>query len=197
MSLDILKNLNPGIEDLHPYEPGRSIDEVVAEFGHRRVVKLASNENPLGASPKALSILAGLENDLHLYPDGNGTKLKKEIADHENVAFDNIIIGNGSNEILELAARAFLNQKTSAITSKHAFAVYKIVTQSSGASLTEVPACNWGHDLKSFENYIDSSTRVIFIANPNNPTGTYNKHEEVHTLLKKVPTSVLVVLDCA
>ena len=197
MSPDILKNLNSGIGDLRPYEPGRSIDEVVAEFGHHEVVKLASNENPLGASPKALSILTELENDLHLYPDGNGTKLKKEIADHENVAFDNIIIGNGSNEILELAARAFLSPNTSAIASKHAFAVYKIVTQSSGASLTEVPACNWGHDLKSFEDYLDRSTRVIFIANPNNPTGTYNNHQEVHSLLKKVPSSVLVVLDCA
>ena len=197
MSPDILKNLNPGIEDLHPYEPGRSIDEVVAEFGHHEVVKLASNENPLGASPKALAILAGFKNDLHLYPDGNGTKLKEEIAGHEKVAFDNIILGNGSNEILELAARAFLNPSTSAIASKHAFAVYKIVTQSSGASLKEVPACNWGHDLKSFEDYFDRSTRVIFIANPNNPTGTYNNHQELHSLLKKVPSSVLVVLDCA
>ncbi|MEL1234436.1 MAG: histidinol-phosphate transaminase [Candidatus Neomarinimicrobiota bacterium] len=197
MSLDILKNLNPGIEDLHPYEPGRSIDEVVAEFGHHEVVKLASNENPLGASPKALSILAELQNDLHLYPDGNGTKLKKEIADHENISFDNIIIGNGSNEILELAARAFLSPSTSAIASKHAFAVYKIVTQSSGASLIEVPSCTWSHDLKSFEDHLDISTRVIFIANPNNPTGTYNNHKEVYSLLKKVPSSVLVVLDCA
>ena len=197
MSSDILNNLNPGIEDLHPYEPGRSIDEVVAEFGHHQVVKLASNENPLGASPKALSILSGLENDLHLYPDGNGTKLKEEIANHENIPFDNIIIGNGSNEILELAARAFLNPNTSSVASKHAFAVYKIVTQSAGASLIEVPTCNWEHDLKLFEDYLESSTRVIFIANPNNPTGTYNSHEEVHSLLKKVPSSVLVVLDCA
>ena len=197
MSSDILNNLNPGIEDLHPYEPGRSIEEVVAEFGHDEVVKLASNENPLGASPKALSILKGLENDLHLYPDGNGAKLKEEIANHENVSFDNIIIGNGSNEILELAARAFLNPNTSSIASKHAFAVYKIVTQSSGASLIEVPTYNWGHDLKSFRDYLEPSTRVIFIANPNNPTGTYNNHEEVYSLLKKVPSSVLVVLDCA
>jgi len=197
MSAGILNNLNPGIEDLHPYEPGRSIDEVVAEFGHHEIVKLASNENPLGASPKALLTLAGLENDLHLYPDGNGTKLKQEIANHENVHSDNIIIGNGSNEILELAARAFLNPNTSSITSKHAFAVYKIVTQSAGASLIEVPASNWCHDLESFEDHLESSTRVIFIANPNNPTGTYNSHEEVHSLLKKVPSSVLVVLDCA
>ena len=197
MSSDILNNLNPGIKDLHPYEPGRSIEEVVSEFGHHEVLKLASNENPLGASPKALSILTELKNDLHLYPDGNGTKLKEEIANHENVPFDNIIIGNGSNEILELAARAFLNPNASSIVSKHAFAVYKIVTQSAGASLIEVPTHNWGHDLKSFEDYLDSSTRVIFIANPNNPTGTYNSHKEVHSLLKKVPSSILVVLDCA
>ena len=198
MSSDILNNLNPGIEDLHPYEPGRSIDEVVAEFGHNdEVVKLASNENPLGASPKAISILRELESDLHLYPDGNGTNLKKEIANHENISFGNIIIGNGSNEILELAARAFLNPNTSSIASKHAFVVYKIVTQSAGASLIEVPACSWGHDLNSFSDYLEKSTRAIFIANPNNPTGTYNSHEEVHSLLKKVPSSVLVVLDCA
>ena len=197
MSSDILNNLNPGIDDLNPYEPGRSIEEVVAEFGHDEVVKLASNENPLGASPKALSILKKFENDLHLYPDGNGTKLKEEIANHENVSFDNIIIGNGSNEILELAARAFLNPNTSSIASKHAFAVYKIVTQSSGASLIEVPTYNWSHDLKSFKDYLEPSTRVIFIANPNNPTGTYNNHEEVYSLLKEVPSSILVVLDCA
>ena len=197
MSADILNNLNPGIESLHPYEPGRSIDEVVAEFGHDDVVKLASNENPLGASPQALSIVSELKGDLHLYPDGNGTKLKEEIANHENVSFENIIIGNGSNEILELAARAFLNPDTSSIASKHAFAVYKIVTQSSGASLIEVPTCNWGHDLKSFDDYLENNTRVIFIANPNNPTGTYNSHEEVYSLLQKVPSSVLVVLDCA
>ena len=197
MSSDILNNLNPGIEDLHPYEPGRSIDEVVAEFGHHQVVKLASNENPLGASPKALSVISELESDLHLYPDGNGTKLKHAIANHENVLPDNVIIGNGSNEILELVARALLNSDTSAIASKHAFAVYKIVTQSAGALLIEVPTSNWDHDLNSFSDHLEQDTRVIFIANPNNPTGTYNSHEEVYSLLKKVPSSVLVVLDCA
>jgi histidinol-phosphate aminotransferase len=197
MSSDILKNLNPGIENLRPYEPGRSIEEVVDEFDLKEVVKLASNENPLGASPKALSALAKFKNDLHLYPDGNGTNLKKEIASYENVSVNNIIIGNGSNEILELAARAFLNPSTSSIASKHAFAVYKIVTQSAGATLIEVPTLNWSHDLNSFPNYLEQSTKVIFIANPNNPTGTYNSHDQVHTLLEKVPASVLVVLDCA
>ncbi len=147
--------------------------------------------------PKLSLLLKELKSDLHLYPDGNGTKLKSEIASHENVLPANIIIGNGSNEILELVARAFLNPNTTSVASKHAFAVYKIVTQSAGASLIEVPTYNWGHDLKSFHEYVDSSTRVIFIANPNNPTGTYNSHEEVQSLLEKVPSSVLVVLDCA
>jgi len=197
MSSEILNNLNPGIESLHPYEPGRSIDEVAMKFGHKEVVKLASNENPLGASQKALAILTEFQDDMHLYPDGNGTKLKEEIARHEDVTSENIIIGNGSNEILELAARAFLNPNVSSVVSKHAFVVYKIVTQSAGASLIEVPACDWGHDLNSFPDYLEESTRVIFIANPNNPTGTYNTHEEVHSLLKKIPSSVLIVLDCA
>ena len=123
--------------------------------------------------------------------------MKLLIAKHESVDIDNIIIGNGSNEVLELAARAFLNKDSSAVMSKHAFAVYKIVTQSAGASLIEIPTSNWSHDLGLFINHLEQSTKVIFIANPNNPTGTYNSHDEVHTLLKKVPSSVLVVLDCA
>ena len=197
MSSQILGNLNPGIMDLHPYEPGRSIDEVIEEYGHQEVTKLASNENPLGASPKALAFLDQRQSELHLYPDGNGTKLKQAIAHHESVDFNNIIIGNGSNEILELAARAFLNPEASSVISKHAFAVYKIVTKSSGAALIEVPTNNWGHALNEFPNYIEESTKVVFIANPNNPTGTYNTHQEVHQLLSTIPSSVLVVLDCA
>src|SRR5210317_587024 len=186
MSSEILKNLNPGVADLHPYEPGRSSDEVIAEFGLEDAVKLASNENPLGASPKAISVIEGLKSDLHLYPDGNGTKLKLEIASHEKVLPANIIIGNGSNEILELVARAFLNPNTTSVASKHAFAVYKIVTQSAGASLIEVPTYNWGHDLKSFHEYVDSSTRVIFISNPNNPTGTYIGHASLIEALNRI-----------
>jgi histidinol-phosphate aminotransferase len=197
VSLGLLDNLNPGIRDLHPYEPGRSIDEVMNDYGHKEVIKLASNENPLGASPKALERIDGQHQNFHLYPDGNGSKLKVAIAKHENVKKENIILGNGSNEILELAARAFLNPKASAIASCHAFIVYKIVTQSCGATLIEVPAHNWGHHLQDFSAHVKEDTRVIFIANPNNPTGTYNSHKEVHQLLTKIPSSVLVVLDCA
>ncbi|MDC3379766.1 histidinol-phosphate transaminase [Gammaproteobacteria bacterium] len=197
MSADLLQNLNPGIADLHPYEPGKSIDEVMLAYGHTEVIKLASNENPLGASPKALAKLNSLPGSFHLYPDGNGTKLKNVIAKHEKLLSENIILGNGSNEILELAARAFLNPGSSAVASCHAFVVYKIVTQSSGATLIEVPTIDWGHNLEAFPANIRDDTKVIFIANPNNPTGTYNSHQEVHCLLKNIPSSILVVLDCA
>jgi histidinol-phosphate aminotransferase len=135
----LLNYLNEGISDLHPYEPGRSIDEVIAEYKPDKVVKLASNENPLGPSPKAIETLAS-SNDLHLYPDSDSKKLKSLIADHESVGTENIIVGNGSNEILELAARAFLNKDVSAVMSKHAFAVYKIVTKACGSEIIEVPA---------------------------------------------------------
>ena len=193
----ILDYLNKGISDLHPYEPGRSIDDVIAEYKPEKVVKLASNENPLGASPKAIKALETASGSLHLYPDGDSKNLKLLIAKHESIDIDNIIVGNGSNEVLELAARAFLNKDSSAVMSKHAFAVYKIVTQSNGSKIIEVPTTDWKHSLNDFSNYFEDSTRICFIANPNNPTGTYNSHDEVESLMLKIPSSVLVILDLA
>ena len=193
---NLLDNINKGIAELNPYEPGRSIDEVVAEYKPDKVVKLASNENPLGPSPKAAHILSQA-NNLHLYPDGDSKKLKSLIATHEALTEKNIIVGNGSNEVLELAARAFLNKDTSAVMSKHAFAVYKIVTQSCGSKIIEVPAKNWKHALDDFPEFIDETTRICFVANPNNPTGTYNSHEEFESMMNKIPSSVLVILDLA
>jgi histidinol-phosphate aminotransferase len=193
---NLLDNINKGIAELHPYEPGRSIDDVIAEYKPDRVVKLASNENPLGPSPKAASILSQA-NNLHLYPDGDSKKLKSLIAKHEKVDEKNIVVGNGSNEVLELAARTFLNKDTSAVMSKHAFAVYKIVTQSCGSKIIEVPARNWKHALDDFPEYIEKATRICFVANPNNPTGTYNSHEEFELMMKKIPSSILVILDLA
>ena len=194
---NLFDHLNKGISDLHPYEPGRSIDEVVAEYKPEKVVKLASNENPLGPSPEAVKALKSHNDDLHLYPDGDSKKLKALIANHELLNPENIIIGNGSNEVLELAARAFLNKDSSALMSKHAFAVYKIVTQSSGSKIIEVPTNNWKHALNEFPRYLEDSTRVCFIANPNNPTGTYNTHQEFMSLMSSIPASVLVILDLA
>ena len=197
MSNSVLSFINEGIADLHPYEPGRSIDEVIAEYNPEKVVKLASNENPLGPSPKAKEALSSSIESLHLYPDGDAKDLKLKIAKLESVSKDQIIVGNGSNEILELAARAFLNNKSSALMSKHAFAVYKIVTQACGAKALEVPMIDWKHDLKSFNNYIEEDTKVIFVANPNNPTGTFNSHEDFKSMMLSIPKSTLVVLDLA
>ena len=201
MSSDILKNLNPGITDLSPYEPGRSIDEVIDEFDLNEVVKLASNENPLGASPKALSVLTELKNDMHLYPDGNGTKLKKEIASHENVAIDNIIIGNGSNEILELLARLYLNDKSEVLFSKHSFLVYKIISNAMHATIVETkPKMSQGFgfmgtDLSELNKKITKKTRMIFIANPSNPTGTILSVKDLDDFIKTVPKRILIVID--
>ena len=188
--------VNPGIDSIHPYEPGRSLDEVIQEFNLPKVVKLASNENSLGASKKALEIVQSAQ-ELHYYPDGSGESLKRVIAEHENIAREQIILGNGSNEVLELVASAFLNPETEAIFSEHAFVVYKLASKVRGCKFHEVPAKDFGHDLDSFNNYVNDSTRVIFIANPNNPTGTYNTHAQVHNLLSTIPDHVLVVLDLA
>jgi len=197
MSNSILTFANKGLEDLHPYEPGRPIEDVVAEYGPKKVVKLASNENPLGASPKAKEVLNLLSNDLHLYPDGDAKELKDSIGELEKVPSSQIIIGNGSNEIIEIAARAFLNNNTSALMSKHAFAVYKIISQSCGSKVIEVPMLNWSHDLGSFKDYLSENTRIIFVANPNNPTGTFNSQDEFKSMMQEIPSSVLVVLDLA
>ena len=188
--------VNPGIDTIHPYEPGRSLDEVIQEFNLSKVVKLASNENSLGASKKALEIVQSAQ-ELHYYPDGSGESLKKVISEHENIAREQIILGNGSNEVLELVASAFLNPETEAIFSEHAFVVYMLASKVRGCKFHEVPAKDFGHDLDSFNNYVNDSTRVIFIANPNNPTGTYNTHAQVHNLLSTIPDHVLVVLDLA
>lgn len=194
--MEYLKYLNKGIESIKPYEPGRNIDDVLNEFGLSKIVKLASNENNFGPSPKVLDILSNF-NDFHLYPDGDGIELKKVIEKNEGYDFNQIILGNGSNEILELIAKAFLSSSTESIFSQHAFVVYKLASLVNGSNFHEVPAVDYGHSLNNFHNYINEKTRLIFIANPNNPTGTYNSHSEIIDFLNKVPNHVLVVIDLA
>lgn len=188
--------LNPGIDSIQPYEPGRSLEEVIQEYELDRVVKLASNENSLGASKAVLDII-NHTSDLHFYPDGSGATLKSLLAIQEGVNKNQLILGNGSNEVLEIISSAFLNPSTEAVFSEHAFIVYKLASKLRGSKFHEVPALDFGHDLKSFKNYINEKTRLIFIANPNNPTGTYNSHDEVKDLLKTLPDHVIVILDLA
>ena len=194
--MDYLNYINPGIESINPYEPGKSIEEVMEKYNLKEIIKLASNENSLGPSPKVLKVINNFK-DIHLYPDGDGIKLKSKISEIEGINSDQIILGNGSNEILEIISQTFLSPNTESIFSKHAFVVYKLASKVRGSKFHEVNAHQWGHDLNGFLEKINDKTRLIFIANPNNPTGTYLSHENTLEFLNKVPKKVLVVIDLA
>ena len=184
-----------GIRSLQPYQPGKPLDELKREYGITEAVKLASNENPLGPSPKALDAVRGGLANLARYPDGNGFALKLALSDRLQVTIDQITLGNGSNDILEFLARAFVREDDEVIFSQHAFAVYPLVTQAVGGKAVVVPALDWGHDLDAMIKSITDKTRLIFIANPNNPTGTWLTENAIQAFLKQVPENVIVVLD--
>lgn len=193
-----LSSLAPDyIRAIAPYQGGKPISELAREMGLNEadIVKLASNENPLGISPKAQMAIDDVIADIARYPDGNSFALREAVSQKFNVAPNQIVFGNGSNDILELAARAFLHAGCEAIYSQHAFAVYPLVTQAVGATGVVVPAQNYAHDLNGFLKAITPRTRLIFIANPNNPTGTLIAKAELKAFLKQVPKNVLVVLD--
>jgi histidinol-phosphate aminotransferase len=194
---DFLALAQSGVQQLSPYVPGKPVDELARELNidPASIVKLASNENPLGASPKALAAITGELAELTRYPDGNGYNLKVKLAELARVGTAQVTLGNGSNDILELVARAYLAPGLNAVFSQHAFAIYPIVTQAVGARARVVPAKDWGHDLPAMLAAIDASTRVVFIANPNNPTGTWFGPQVLADFLAAVPKHVLVVLD--
>ncbi len=185
------------VRAIAPYPPGKPISELAREMGLNEadIVKLASNENPLGVSPRARAAIAGALDELALYPDGNGYDMKAAIAAKLGVEMAGIVLGNGSNDVLELVARAFLSPGASAVFSQHAFAVYPLVTQATGAVGIETPARAFGHDLDAMRAAIRDDTRVLFIANPNNPTGTLLAADALHAFLQCVPQRVVVVLD--
>ncbi|PPC87020.1 MAG: histidinol-phosphate transaminase [Methylotenera sp.] len=185
------------IRAIAPYQGGKPISELAREMGLNEsdIVKLASNENPLGISPKAQMAIEDAIYDIARYPDGNSFALRQVVAQKFNVAHNQIVFGNGSNDILELAARAFLHSGCEAIYSQHAFAVYPLVTQAVGATGVVVPAKDFAHDLDAFVKAITPKTRLIFIANPNNPTGTLLAKDVLKAFLQQVPKNVLVVLD--
>ncbi len=197
MSCDFLALAQPGVQKLSPYVPGKPVDELARELNldPAGIVKLASNENPLGPSPKVLAAIQAELSELTRYPDGNGFALKQRLAERYSVGIDQVTLGNGSNDILELVARAYLAPGLNAVFSEHAFAVYPIATQAVGAQGRAVPAKNWGHDLEAMAAAIDEDTRVVFVANPNNPTGTWFDSAALGEFLSRVPAHVLVVLD--
>lgn len=185
------------IRAIAPYQGGKPISELAREMGLNEadIVKLASNENPLGMSPKAQMALEEAIGEIARYPDGNSFALRDAVSVKYGVQPSQIVFGNGSNDILELAARAFLSAGDEVIYSQHAFAVYPLVTQAVGATGVVVPALAFGHDLPGFLKAITPKTKLIFVANPNNPTGTLISKADLKAFLQQVPKHVLVVLD--
>ena len=185
----------PYIRAISPYQPGKPITQLAREMGLpvERIVKLASNENPLGMSPKAKAAMEKAIATLERYPDD--FELKNALANHCGLGMERIVLGNGSNDVLDLIARVFLAPGRSAIFSQHAFAVYPLATLSAGGELIAVPAKDYGHDLEAMRKAIRPDTRLIWIANPNNPTGTFLPYPQLKSFMQAVPSDVVVVLD--
>lgn len=187
--------VHPNIESLVPYVPGKPLDELERELGIARAIKLASNENPLGPSPKAVAVLAEAARALNRYPDGGAHKLRKALAERHKVSPEQIVIGNGSDEILGLLARAFLSPGDEAVMADQTFVIYKMeVTAAHGVSVV-VPHREWRHDLAAMAKAIGAKTRLAFICNPNNPTGTMVSAAEVEAFMDGLPDHVIAVFD--
>ncbi len=185
----------PGVDGLKPYQPGKPIEELERELGVANAIKLASNENPLGPSPLAMAAIRESVEGVSLYPDANGFVLKRALGERLGVAPERITLGNGSNDVLDLIARTFVAPGDEVMFSQYAFLVYPLVTQAAGGRCSIVPARNWGHDLEAMAAATSDRTKVVFLANPNNPTGTYVPREELEHFLVAVPSNTVVVLD--
>jgi histidinol-phosphate aminotransferase len=185
------------VRSLGRYVPGKPIGELAREFGltARDIVKLASNENPRGPSPAVRAAIAAATDDVSRYPDGDGFELKAALSARYRVSPFQLVLGNGSNDVLELVTQAFLRPGDHAVYSQHAFVVYPLATQARGATGIEVPARDYGHDLPAMRAAITPQTRIVFVANPNNPTGTWIAPEPLRAFIASVPNDVLVVLD--
>ncbi|HDL5699427.1 TPA: histidinol-phosphate transaminase [Mannheimia haemolytica] len=186
---------NEGVKSLSPYQAGKPIEELERELGIQNIIKLASNENPFGFPESAKKAILNQLDDLTRYPDSNGFELKTTIAQKFGVQANQITLGNGSNDLLELFAHTFAGEQDEIIYSQYAFIVYPLVTKAINAVAREIPAKNWGHNLDAFLAAITEKTKLIFIANPNNPTGNFLTQAEIEGFLAKVPTNVIVVLD--
>ncbi len=195
MSTDFLALACDGVRGLTPYQPGKPIEELQRELGLTDVVKLASNESPLGPSPAALDAARRALAEVARYPDGNGFSLKARLAQRLGVTPAQLTLGNGSNDVLEFVARAFAGPGSEVIYSQHAFAVYPLATQAVGALGVCVPARDFGHDLDAMAQAVTARTRVVFVANPNNPTGTWLDGNALATFVASLPPHVVVVVD--
>ena len=190
-----LQNVHPGIASLNPYQPGKPIDELARELGLSNIVKLASNENPLGPGESVLAAIRRELDSLSRYPDGNGFVLKQALVNHLGVAAEQITLGNGSNDVLDLIARVAVEPGCEAVVSAHSFVVYRLAVTCAGGTLVEVPAVDYGADLDAMAAAVTERTRAVFIANPNNPTGTWVTKAALTAFLDRIPEHVWVVLD--
>ena len=202
MSIDFTALAVPGVQGLHPYQPGKPIEELQRELGLDSIVKLASNENPLGPSPRAVAAARAALDEIHRYPDDNAHRLRHKLAARLGVAPESLLFGNGSSDVIDMVARSFLGPGRNAVYAEHSFAMYAIYTRAAGAEGRVAPALPadhpdmpLGHDLDALRAAIDADTRVLFIANPNNPTGTWLGRAALHDFLRAVPPEVVVVLD--
>lgn len=193
----MLRLAAPGVRGLTPYRPGKPISELERELGISNAIKMASNENPLGPSPHARKAAEAALAELARYPDGNGFALKQALARRLGVTVDQITLGNGSNDVLELLARAFATPRDVVVFSEQAFAVYPLVARAVGAKAIAVPSRDWGHDLEAMRRAVGPRTRLVFIANPNNPTGTWNDSASLAAFLDAMPAHVVTVIDQA
>lgn len=195
--MSLWNTAHPWLRDLVSYEPGKPVEDVARELGLKpeQIIKLASNENPLGPSPKALAAMRETLERAHFYPDGGGFYLREAIAKKFGFERSHIMLGCGSNEIIEFIGKAFLNEGDEIVVSAHAFAVYKLMATLFGATTIEVPDPNFAHDLDAMAAAITPKTKEVFIANPNNPTGTLLSQDEIDRFMEKVPDHVVVVFD--
>lgn len=197
MTKDIVATANTAITHLQPYLPGKPTDELERELGLNRITKLASNENPLGPSEKISAGLGQICQELTRYPDGSAFHLKQKLSEIHKVEMDQITFGNGSNDVLELVARVFLGPGSEAIVAQHSFVVFSLVTRALDSQLKIIPAVNYGQDLSATLAAVTPLTKMIFIANPNNPTGTWLTEKAIRSFLDRLPEHVVVVLDQA
>jgi histidinol-phosphate aminotransferase len=195
--MSLWNTAHPWLHDLVSYEPGKPIEDVARELGLQpgEIIKLASNENPLGPSPKALAAMREMLERAHFYPDGGGYYLREAIAQKLGLTRGQVILGCGSNEIIEFIGKAFLNPGDEIVTSRHAFVVYKLMATLFGATTIEVPDPHFAHDLDAMAAAITPKTKEVFVANPNNPTGTLVSQAEIDRFMDKVPEHVIVVFD--
>lgn len=185
------------LRSLAPYPPGRPIEEVQREFGLKRVIKLASNENPLGPSPKALAAIRRHAREVSLYPDGNVYYLRQALSHHLCVRPEQLVFGNGSDEVVIWLALTYLSPRETIIVSKHSFIRYQMAAQLVGARWKTIPMADWHHDLRAMARAVSSRTRMILLANPENPVGTMVRRKDFERFLRSVPRRVLIVLDQA